>query len=376
MRIIAAPDSFKGSLTASEAANAIANGWKSVRPQDDLILLPMADGGEGSVQSLVDATGGTLYSTPVHGPLGNEVNALWGLLGDGVTGVIEVAQAVGLPLVPMGQRDPMETGSLGVGELISAALDEGIRRFIVCLGGSATVDGGVGLLIALGATLNTPWGSSIKPCGEGLLQLDSLDLSTLDPRVLESEFLVAVDVDNPLLGPNGAAMVYGPQKGASLSQITQLEQGLQRLTRFMKDPMAASLPGAGAAGGMGAAFAAFLGGKLQPGFDLIATEAALEVELRRSQLVITGEGRIDRQTLSGKTPMGVARWAKQYHLPVIALAGELGEGWELLLEHGIDSCFSIAQGPACLEECCEEGVQNLTKTASQLARLIQIGAQP
>lgn len=346
----------------------LAEGWSLIDPESELQLIPMADGGEGTLQSLVDATDGELRAATVRGPLGTGVEAHWGVLGDGQTAMIESAQACGLVLVPESQRNPMQTTSWGVGELIRIALDQGVRRFVVGLGGSATVDGGAGLLMALGAALLDRSGHPIEPTGGGLQQLSTVDLSSFDSRITESHFTVAIDVDNPLLGPKGAAAVYGPQKGAIELQVVGLEKGLGNLARFIKEP---EQLGAGAAGGMGAAFASFLGASLRPGVDVVAEEIALADQLDGADLVITGEGRIDDQTIFGKTPVGVARIAGER--PVIAVAGELGDGWEAVLECGIDACLSIQPGPMSLEESVDQTCENLIRCGAQIAQLVQIG---
>lgn len=371
MKVVIAPDSFKGSLTAPEVASAIAEGLSQVWPDATLIQAPMADGGEGTLHALIGAAGGELLTAQVTAPLGNQIAALWGRIGD--TAVIEMAQAAGLPLVPPDRRDPMVTTSQGVGELILAALDRGLRRCIVGLGGSATVDGGLGLLTALGIRFLDEEGQPLPGTGEGLVRLHAIDLSQLDPRVRETTFIAAYDVTNPLLGPHGAACVYGPQKGARPQEIPLLERGLKQLSQLMKEPAIAHLPGSGAAGGMGAGLAGLLHAKLQPGVELIAQEIGLAGQMIGADLAITGEGELNRQTMSGKTPIGVARIAKQVGLPVIALAGRLGEGWEELLHCGIDAAIAISIGPLSLEESLARARELLVHQARQIGLIIEIG---
>lgn len=365
MKVVIAPDSFKGCLTAHEVARAIATGFSRGWPDATLIEVPMADGGEGSLQSLVDATGGELIAEQVTGPLGEPIVAHWGICGE--TGVVEMAQAAGLPLVPLEHRDPMVTTSWGVGELIRRVLERGLSRCILCLGGSATVDGGIGLLMALGARFLDEAGDPVPRSGEGLVRLASVDLSSLDPRLATTTFIAAHDVANPLL----EALLYAPQKGARQQELPLLKEGLARLARLMPDPSIANRPGSGAAGGMGGGVAAFLMAKLQPGVELIAQEVGLAEKMVGADLVITGEGEVNSQTLHGKTPMGVAQIAKQCNLPVIALAGNLGEGWQEVVGHGIDAAFAIAPGPLSLEESVAQAQELLATQAFQLARILR-----
>ncbi len=327
MRIIIAPDSFKGSLTAAEVAASIERGVKRVLPQAETIPVPLADGGEGTVDALVSATGGRLVTKEVTGPLGERVKASYGLLGDGETAVIEMAAASGLPLVPLEKRNPMLTTTYGTGELILAALDEGCRRIIIGIGGSATNDGGAGMAQALGVKLLDEEGLDIPYGAAGLARLDRIDISSLDRRLAQVEVLVACDVDNPLTGPRGAARVYGPQKGADPQMVEELDQILERFAAIILRDLGKDvkdIPGAGAAGGLGAGLMAFLNGRLAPGVELVLAAVKLEERIQKgADLVITGEGAINEQTVYGKTPIGVAKLAKRYHLPVIAIAGSI-----------------------------------------------------
>jgi len=378
VRIVIAPDSFKGSLTALEAANAIEEGLKRVFPKAEIVKVPMADGGEGTVQSLVDATGGRIVKKVVTGPLGDKVEAQFGILGDGRTAVIEMASASGLPLVPPDKRNPMVTTTYGTGELIKAALDMGCRRFIIGIGGSATNDGGGGMAQALGVKLLDKDGNDIPFGGGGLLKLDRIDISTLDPRIAESEIVVACDVDNPLTGPRGAARVYSPQKGATPEMVEILDKALERFAEAVKRDLGRDIkdvPGAGAAGGLGAGLMAFLNAKLQLGVDIVIEATGLEEKVKGADLVITGEGGIDSQTVYGKTPIGVAKVAKKFGIPVLAVAGGISDDASVVYEHGIDGLMSIIPRPITLDEAMAQGPKLLSDAAERIARLLVVGSK-
>jgi glycerate kinase len=375
MKIVIAPDSFKESLTAAEVAAAIAAGLREVWPQAELLCLPMADGGEGTVVALIAATGGEYRECVVRGPLGEPVAATWGWIAVSRSAVIEMAAASGLHLVPAGQRDVLRACTLGTGELIRAALDAGAERIVLGFGGSATNDAGSGMLRALGARFEDAEGRPLAPGGSALAQLARIDLSSLDPRLAQVDFEVACDVDNPLCGPRGASQVFGPQKGATPEQVRQLDAALghfadvcaQTLGRDGRD-----LPCSGAAGGIGFAARSFLAATFRPGIELVAENSGLEQALVGADLVITGEGRIDLQTLHGKTPMGVASIAKRHGVPVIALAGMLGEGYQQLYGHGIDAAFSLAPGPISLADALADAPRLLRERAADIARLWQL----
>jgi glycerate 2-kinase len=373
-RIIVAPDSFKESLDANRAADAIAAGFKNVFPDAEIIRAPMADGGEGLVHTLVAATGGEIRRCPVTGPLGKPVQAFFGVLGDATTCVIEMAAASGLPLVPLQERNPLVTTTYGTGELLLQALETGCKRIIIGIGGSATNDGGAGMAQALGARLLNASGDDIPFGALGLQALASISAGGLDPRLAEREIIVAVDVKNPLCGPDGAAYVYAPQKGATPEMLPLLDQSLQHYAQVIRRDLSvdvADLPGAGAAGGLGAGLMAFLGATLRPGIDVVLDVLQLEAELRKGvDLVVTGEGQLNRQTTFGKVPAGVAGLAKKYNTPVLALVGSLGPGAELVLEYGIDAYFPIIPRPMDLPSCLSEAYQNLEATAKQCALLI------
>lgn len=376
MRIVVAPDSFKGSLTAQEVCLAIQRGIASVDPSVVVEAVPMADGGEGTVQALVDATGGHLVEQEVTGPLGEPVRAHYGLLGDSQTAVIEMAAASGLPLVPPERRNPLITTTRGTGELMRAALDRGCRRLIIGIGGSATNDGGAGMAQALGARLLDANGEPIGLGGGALAQLASVDISTLDPRLEKTEILVACDVENPLIGPHGASAVYGPQKGATPEMVRQLDANLAHYAAILRRDLGkdvAEVPGAGAAGGLGAGLLAFTGATLRRGVEIVIEAVRLRERLRRAHLVITGEGRADGQTPFGKTPTGVARVAKEYGLPVIALVGSYSQEANVVHQHGIDAMVSILHEPMTVEEAMARGKALLEQAAAELMRLLCVG---
>ena len=370
LKIVIAPDAFKESLTSLEVANAIEKGFKRVFPDAFYVKVPVADGGEGTVQAMVDACQGDVINLPVSGPLGDEVEAFYGLLFDGQTAVIEMAAASGLQLVPIEKRNPLLTSSFGTGELILDALNKGAKRIILGLGGSATNDGGVGMMTALGARFLTENGQAIRDGGQGLSEIAHIDIEKLDARIESTQFEVACDVDNPLCGSKGASVVFGPQKGATAEMIKHLDNNLlhyasQLKTSFGKDVR--DMKGAGAAGGTGAAMLAFLSARLRPGIEIIMETVGLAEKVAGASLVITGEGRIDSQTVHGKTPIGVAKVAKAAGCRVIGIAGSLSDDHEIVYEHGFDAVFSIVPGPMDLQEALRTGAENLTAFSTNLA---------
>ncbi|NPV53838.1 MAG: glycerate kinase [Firmicutes bacterium] len=378
MVVIIAPDSFKGSMSALEACLAIEEGIKKAMPDATVIKVPMADGGEGTVQSLVDATGGEVIGADVTGPLGERTRAFWGLMGDGETAVIEMAAASGLPLVPPDKRNPLITTTYGTGELIQAALDRGCRRVIIGIGGSATNDGGAGMAQALGARLLDAEGRPIGFGGRELARIERIDISGMDQRVRDGgvEVVVACDVDNPLIGPRGASAVYGPQKGATPEMVEELDKALAHYARVIERDLGkrvAELPGAGAAGGLGAGLVAFLGAALRPGVNIVVDAVRLEEHMRRADVVITGEGRMDFQSVYGKTPIGVAAVARRYGVPVIAIAGGLGDDFEAVYDHGIDAALSMVSGPISLDEAMANGRDLIRDAAFAVAKILRIG---
>ncbi|MGE7958860.1 glycerate kinase [Pseudomonas sp. NPDC089530] len=378
MKIIIAPDSFKDSLSASGVASAIAEGLARVWPEAQLIQCPMADGGEGTVESILDACQGQLRSTRVQGPLGAPVEARWGWLPQSRTAIIEMAEASGLQLVPPGQRDACTSSTFGTGELIRAALDAGAQRVILAIGGSATNDAGSGALQALGMRLLDAQGQTLPLGGLALEQVARVDLSHLDPRLAKVCFEIAADVDNPLCGPQGASAIFGPQKGASPQQVQQLDHALGRFADQAAQVLGKDVrdePGSGAAGGLGFAAKAFLDARFRPGVEVVAELVGLAEAVQGADLVMTGEGRFDAQTLRGKTPFGVARIAKQHGVPVIVIAGTLGEGYEQMYRHGVDAAFALASGPMTLEQACAEAPRLLRDRAADIARVWRLAAR-
>ncbi|MYM35842.1 glycerate kinase [Duganella sp. FT94W] len=378
MKIVIAPDSFKESLTAMAVANEIEAGFRDIFPDADYRKLPVADGGEGTVQAMIDASGGKLVALRVTGPLGAPVPAFYGLMGDGRTAVIEMAAASGLELVPPSRRNPLHTTSFGTGELIMNALNAGARRFVLGIGGSATNDGGAGMLQALGGRLLDADGADLAPGGGALNQLDRIDLSGLDARIGDCVFEVACDVDNPLVGPQGASAIFGPQKGATPDMVARLDENLRHYADVIARDLGkqvADVPGAGAGGGIGAAMLVFLGGSLRPGSEIVADAVGLDAAVADADLVITGEGRIDGQTVNGKTPVGVARVARRHGKPVIAIGGALGVNAAAVHEHGIDAVFGSVSRPCTVEEALAAAAVNVRSAARNIAATIQVGAR-
>jgi len=374
-KIVIAPDSFKGSMSAKEVCDAVERGIKHVLPDVEIVKIPMADGGEGTVETLVEATAGEIVKINVLDPLGREKESYFGILGDGQTAVIEMALASGLPMVPPDKRNPLFTTTYGTGQLIKAALDRGCRELIIGIGGSATNDGGVGMAQALGAKFLDKNGEEIGFGGGSLARLDRIELESLDPRIKDAIFKVACDVDNPLCGPKGASDVFGPQKGANPEMVQLLDKNLAHLAQIISRDVGINVkdePGAGAAGGLGAGLMAFCQAKLQRGIELVIAATNLEEKVKGADLVITGEGQMDFQTAHGKTPFGVAQIAKKYNIPVIALVGSIGTGVDVLYERGIDSIFSIVEGPMSLEECMKNGPILTERTAGRVIRALNI----
>ncbi|WP_367989566.1 glycerate kinase [Vibrio sp. NTOU-M3] len=372
MKVVIAPDSFKESLTAKQVCDAIQAGLAREWTEAKFVSVPVADGGEGTVQSLVDATNGRIVEVKVTGPQHNVVEAFYGILGDDRTAVIEMAAASGLHHVPAEQRDPKLTTSYGTGELILHALEQGISRFIIGLGGSATNDAGVGMLSALGAQFLKADGQPIMPTGGGLTELTQIDVSRLDARLTQCEILVACDVDNPLCGEKGASAIFGPQKGASEQDIALLDQALLNfgmLTEQVTGQDVLSRRGAGAAGGMGAALLGYTNAILKPGIEIVLETVNLKEIVKDADIVFTGEGRIDSQTVHGKTPMGVAQVAKLYDIPVIALAGCTGHGYQAVYQCGIDAVFAAVPRAMSLQDAMNESDFNLADLAENVARL-------
>lgn len=375
MKIVIAPDSFKGSLTAKQVAEAIRTGILKVLPDSDVVIKPMADGGEGTLQCLVDATDGKVLHATVKNPLGHDIIAPFGILGDGSTCVIEMAAASGLYLIPEEARNPLHTTTYGFGQLIRAGLDVGCRRFILGLGGSATNDGGAGMLQALGVMLLDSDGQPLAFGGGELSRVSRIDLSQADPRLTECQFIIACDVANPFVGPGGASHVFGPQKGATPEMVRQLDANLRHFADLIEVTRGIAihdLPGTGAAGGVAGALLAFLDGQLQSGIQIVIETTGLAKALEGAALVFTGEGQVDFQTAQGKTPCGVARLAKQSGIPVIVLAGSIGTGIDTLYQEGVSAVLSIVSRPMPLEESMLQAAALLEMTAEQVMRIYAI----
>ncbi|EGQ8650065.1 hypothetical protein VCSRO33_0291 [Vibrio cholerae] len=372
MKVVIAPDSFKESLTAKQVCDSIQAGLARVWHDAKFVAIPVADGGEGTVQSLVDATQGRLVEVKVMGPQGKRVEAFYGMLGDNQTAVIEMAAASGLHHVPLAQRDPKLTTSFGTGELIRHALDQGVTKLIIGLGGSATNDGGVGMLAALGTRFTNADGEPIQLTGGGLRELTHIDLQDFDPRLQHCDILVACDVNNPLCGDKGASAVFGPQKGATPEDIQLLDGALRQfglLTAKVTGKMVLESAGAGAAGGMGAALLAYTEARVRPGIEIVLETVQLAHQVSDADLVITGEGRIDSQTVHGKTPMGVAKVAKRFDVPVLALCGCTGDNYQAVYQCGIDAVFAAVPRAMSLEDALKESDFNLADLAENVARL-------
>ncbi|MDR2744107.1 MAG: glycerate kinase [Desulfovibrio sp.] len=376
MRIVAAPDSFKGSLSALDAASALEAGIRRVFPQADVVRAPVADGGEGTVHALVAATKGRLRRTAVTGPLGRPLEAVWGILGDGTTGVIEMAAASGLPLVAEQERNPCVTTTKGTGELVRAALDAGLERLVLGIGGSATNDGGAGFARALGVRFLDASGNEVPEGGAFLTRVRRIDLSGMDGRVNDLEILVACDVDNPLCGPRGASAVFGPQKGADPEMVEQLDAALAHYAGIAETATGrdvADTPGAGAAGGLGAGLLFFTSARLRPGVEIVLEAMNFEELARSADIIFTGEGNTDFQTAYGKAPVGVALAAKRHGRPVVCVSGGLGKGWSDVLEKGIDVVMPCPTAPMSLQECMDRAAAMISDAAERAAKLVAVG---
>ena len=356
MKVVITPDSFKGSLTAIEVAEAIEEGVKSVFYDAETIKIPLADGGEGTVQCLVNATAGKILQQEVINPLGKKINASYGILGDQKTAVIEMAEASGITLISPEERNPLITTTYGTGQLIREALNQGCCRMIIGIGGSATNDGGAGLVQALGVRLLNKEDKEIGFGGAELLNIHHIDIAQMDPRIDKLEILVASDVKNPLCGPTGATRIYGPQKGATEKMMVILEKALAHFAELINETLhkdVKDIPGAGAAGGLGAGLMAFLGARLKPGIEVIIEAVKLEEVVKNADLVITGEGKIDYQTIYGKVPVGVAKVAKKYHIPVMAIGAIIEKDAEIVHQYGIDYLVKVSDPPMRLTESKE-----------------------
>lgn len=376
MKIVIAPQAFKGSLHATDVAVAIARGIRQVFPAAQLVLTPIADGGEGTVDALVRSTGGVFHEDRVMGPLGQPVNARWGVLGNGRSAVIEMAAASGLPLIPRDERNPLLTTTYGTGELVKCALDHGVTDMVIGIGGSATNDGGVGMAQALGVHFLDGEGRELPRGGASLAKLARIDMSGLDPRLRDVAVEVASDVNNPLCGPNGAASVYGPQKGATPEMVTELDAALARYAEVLRRDLGIDIkdmPGAGAAGGLGAGLVAFLHAALRPGVEIVFRALGIEQLLDGADLVITGEGRMDGQDIFGKAPVALAQRARRLGIPTIAIVGSTGRDYRVVYNHGIDAVIGTVNRPMAFDRALAESSRLVTEAAMRAGRMMRVG---
>ena len=376
MKILVAPQEFKGSISALSAAEAAKIGILRAFPQAEVVLCPVADGGDGTLETLVEVSGGEVKTCSVQNPIGETIQAQWGAMGDGVTAVIEMARTSGLALLSLAERDPLNASTYGLGQAISEALDEGFRKFIVGIGGSATNDAGAGMAQALGANLLDDRGNTISFGGAALISLQTVDISNMDSRIKDSKFLVACDVSNPLTGEEGASAVYGPQKGATPEMVRSLDDALSNFATVVKKDLkkdVSEISGAGAAGGLGAGMMAFMGAELKAGVDIVLDTVNLREKLSSVDLVITGEGGMDFQTVYNKAPIGVARIASEHNIPTIAIAGLLGSNFKIVHEHGIRAATSIVNGPITLEEASERAFELISDSVEESLRFISVG---
>ena len=375
MKILIAPQSYKGSISAIKVAEAIKQGALNIFPDIKSLIIPVADGGDGTLETLVESTNGTIHNSNATGPLGNSIPVIWGTLGDSKTAIIEMARIAGLALVPQNKRNPYYTTSYGLGEIIKEALDLGYRKFIIGIGGSATNDGGAGMAQALGAKLTDENKKPIDLGGLALNEITKIDISGIDPRINESEILVACDVNNPLCGPNGASFIYGPQKGASPEMVKTLDDALYHFgSQLIRDTgiNIMEIEGSGAAGGIGGGMVGFLNAKLKPGIEIVLDSLDFDKSLKNVDLVITGEGQIDFQTVFSKAPIGVAKHAKKYNIPVIAICGSLGENYQDVHSHGIDAVIPIIPKPMDLKKASDNAYELIKNTSEQIFRILKI----
>lgn len=375
MKIIIAPDSFKGSLSAIEAARSIERGIHAALPEAETIIMPVADGGEGTVNAIACCVPSQFHKINVLGPMTETVQAIYATIDNGKTAVIEMAQASGLTLVPKDKRNPLAATTYGTGQLIKDAINKGCRKMLIGIGGSATNDGGAGMLTALGAVLKDESGKTLDLGGGALANLAEIDLTDFNPRIFETEITVACDVNNPLLGKNGASYVYGPQKGADKETVKMLDSALERFKKISALKLGRDYsvcPGSGAAGGLGFALLAYCKAKFSSGIDLILDICGFENALKNADLVITGEGRIDAQSSQGKVLNGIGARAKKLGVPVIAIGGSVCEDGEALLTHGITAMFSIANGPLTLDYAMENGQYLIEQITKNIMRIFAI----
>ena len=377
MKIVVAPQAFKGSLSATEVGNSMIKGIENVIENSTNLLVPVADGGDGTLETLVESSQGKINSIKVTGPLGEQQNSAWGALGRNKTAIIEMARSSGLALVPINKLNPLISTTYGLGEVILDALDQGYRDFIIGIGGSATNDAGAGMAQALGAKLLDSNGNELPFGGESLSKLNSINIDGIDTRIKESNFAIACDVNNPLTGPEGASAIYGPQKGATPEMVNTLDQALTNFAKIVEKDLGIKIndvEGSGAAGGLGGGLIAFLNGKLRKGVDIVLDFVDIDKALINTNLVITGEGQLDFQTIYNKAPIGVAKRAKHLGIPVIAISGSLGENFSVVHEHGIDAASSIVSKPMTLEEASKNAPELISTATEQALRYMKIGS--
>ena len=377
-KIVFAPQGFKESMTGIEIARAMAQGARAVWPDAEAVLVPVADGGDGTLQSLVDASGGEVRSTRAIDPLGRDIDVEWGALGDGKTAVIEMARSSGLALLSPDERDPLNATTYGVGQVMKTALDAGFTRFIIGIGGSATNDGGAGMAQALGARLLNASGQELAPGGAALAQLDRIDISGFDSRIASVAIDVACDVNNPLCGPKGASAIFGPQKGATPENVRSLDAALRHFGEIMKRDLGkdvAEIPGAGAAGGLGAGLMGFASARLRLGADIVLEAVQLDSKLAGADLVVVGEGQFDRSTVFNKSPVAVAQRAKRRGIPVIGIAGSLGAGYHEVHDHGIDAVFSLVSRPMTLKDAMADTARLVARATEEACRAMAAAHQ-
>ena len=375
MNILIAPDAFKDCMSARQVAISLRRGIERIMPETDFQIAPMADGGEGTVESVIDATGGKRIEWVVKDPLMREINSFYGITGDGSTAVIEMAAASGIELLIPEERDPWVTSTFGTGELIKNALDRGCKKLLLGIGGSATNDGGAGMAEALGVKFTCGREISPRPGGGALGDVERIHMEGLDPGIADLDILVACDVSNPLTGPEGASAIYGPQKGADGDMVKKLDHNLEHFAVLIRQQLGKEIshvPGAGAAGGLGAGLMAFLGARLMKGFDMIAETVGLEEKIMQADLVITGEGKMDGQTQFGKTPFGVAQLAQKHGKPVIGIAGTLEEGSEVLYQMGFNVILPIQEKPSDLDFAIRHAGELLKRSGERIARMIRL----
>ena len=378
MKIVIAPQTFKGSISALDAARAMSDGVRRVVADADTVIVPVADGGDGTLETLVEGSGGQIRTAEVTGPLGERIVAQWGAMGDGNTAVIEMARTSGLALVPIAKRDPLVTTTYGLGEAITHALDAGFRQLIIGIGGSATNDAGAGMAQALGVRLLDDDGRDLAFGGASLARLSRIDLSGLDERARESTFQVACDVSNPLTGPEGASAIYGPQKGATPQTVEQLDAALGHFAEVVRRDVGVDINdmrGAGAAGGLGAGLVAFLDGELRAGVDIVLDTVGLDEQLEGADLVITGEGCLDYQTVYSKAPIGVAERARARGIPVVSVSGSLGVRYRDVHEHGIDAAVAITCEPMTLDEASRRAAELVADATEEALRFMVVGSR-